>query len=123
MMGRAAYQTPWVLADVDRRIFGADAAEQRSRRDVMADIADYAQRHIARGGRVHAIARHVLGIYHGEPGARGFRRHLSENGVLSGATAEVLREATASVEAAIARRAELLACRLSGRSYKATAGD
>ncbi|MEQ1649083.1 MAG: tRNA dihydrouridine(20/20a) synthase DusA [Hyphomicrobiaceae bacterium] len=107
MMGRAAYQTPWVLADVDARIFGDAAVNPRTRADVMADIANYADGHVARGGRLHAIARHVLGIYHGEPGARGFRRHLSERGVLPGATGDVLREATALVEAAIARREEL----------------
>ncbi len=105
MVGRAAYQTPWMMAEIDARIFGDMSTAERSRADVMAEIAAYADAHVARGGRVHAIARHVLGLYHGEAGARGFRRHLSENGVADGATADVLREATALVEAAMARKA------------------
>jgi tRNA-dihydrouridine synthase A len=53
----------------------------------------YAERHIAAGGRLNNIARHVLGLYHGRPRARAFRRHLSERAPLPQAGVEVLREA------------------------------
>ena len=55
----------------------------------------YAEQHVARGGRLNNIARHILGLYHGEPGARAFRRLLSEQAVRDGADAAVLVEASA----------------------------
>ena len=98
MLGRTAYQTPWVLADVDRLFFGEITAP-RSRADILNALLPYTARHIAGGGRLHNIARHILGIYHGEPGGRAFRRHLSEQGVGREAGLQVL-------EAAIALAAE-----------------
>ena len=103
MLGRAAYQTPYLLAEVDRNIFGSNAAAV-TRSDALGALVPYAAEHIARGGRLNNITRHILGIYHGEPGARAFRRHLSENSVREGAGIEVLQEATALVERAIAAR-------------------
>ena len=92
MLGRAAYQTPYMLADVDRRFFGS-AAPVLSRDEILEGLIPYAERHIAAGGRLNNIARHILGLYHGEPGARAFRRHLSENAGRSGAGAWLLIEA------------------------------
>jgi tRNA-dihydrouridine synthase A len=97
MLGRAAYQTPWLLADVDRRLFGA-AGPAQSRADIVEQMADYAAAHIARGGRLNNIARHMLGLFHGAPGARAFRRYLSEEAPRAGATAQVLREAARLVQ-------------------------
>ncbi len=108
MLGRAAYQTPYLLADVDRRLFGdgvtaaAGASPVTSRADVIAKLLPYVEAHLARGGRLNNIVRHVLGLYHGAPGARAFRRYLSENAPRAGAGAEVLREASALVEARMA---------------------
>ena len=99
MIGRAAYQTPWVLSDVDHRLLNAPPIE-RTRGDVLRGLLPYVEQHIARGGRLHNVARHILGIYHGEPGGRAFRRHLSEQGVRAGATAAVLEEAIAIAESA-----------------------
>lgn len=96
MMGRAAYQTPYVLTEVDRRLFGA-SEPARTRGEVMAAFGDYVARNLALGVRLHDMTRHVLGLYHGEPGARMFRRVLSEKGVRSGAGLDVLREAMAAI--------------------------
>ncbi len=96
MLGRAAYQTPAILAEVDRRFFGATAAPP-DRAAVIQAMMPYIAHHIAAGGRLNNIARHVLGLYHGAPGARAFRRHLSENAVKPGAGVDVLREALAFV--------------------------
>jgi tRNA-dihydrouridine synthase A len=91
-LGRAAYQNPYLLADVDRRLYGATGAPP-PRRTVLEALMPYAERHIAAGGRLNNIARHVLGLYHGRPRARAFRRHLSERAPLPQAGVEVLREA------------------------------
>jgi tRNA-dihydrouridine synthase A len=92
MLGRAAYQTPHILADADRRFFGETAAPL-SRGEIIERLLPYVQAHLAAGGRLNNIARHILGLYHGQPRARAFRRHLSERAVKDGAGTEVLLEA------------------------------
>ena len=99
MLGRAAYQTPWLLADVDRRFFGATAPAP-SRADVMARLLPYVERQLALGVRLHAITRHVLGLYQGERGARAFRRILTVEAARPGAGPEVIERALAAVEQA-----------------------
>jgi tRNA-dihydrouridine synthase A len=86
MIGRAAYQTPYVLADVDRRFF-SDGAAAPCRADVLEGLIAYAHGHVQSGGRLNSVARHALGLYHGQPRARAYRRYLSENAVGEGATA------------------------------------
>ncbi len=108
MLGRAAYQTPYLLADVDQRLFGK-TGPALSRAEVMARLLPYVEAHIARGGRLNNIVRHILGLYHGEPGARAFRRHLSENAPRAGAGSDVLREAVALVEERMVRAHEVAA--------------
>ena len=97
MVGRAAYQTPYLLADVDRVLFGSETPAPR-RGDVLARLLPYVQEHIARGGRLNSVTRHILGLYHGQPRARVFRRYLSENGVGEGPGIGVLRDAIAIAE-------------------------
>ena len=80
MLGRAAYHTPYLLAQVDQRIFG-DINAPIERREVIERLMPYVEAHLAAGGKMHSITRHVLGLYHGEPGARAFRRHLSGGNV------------------------------------------
>jgi tRNA-dihydrouridine synthase A len=92
MLGRAAYQDPYLLSEVDRRFFG-DAELPPSREEVVQRLIPYVARHLERGGRLNNVTRHVLGLYHGRPRGRLFRRHLSENAVREGATLDVLREA------------------------------
>jgi tRNA-dihydrouridine synthase A len=91
-LGRAAYQNPYLLAEVDRRLFGGTGTPP-TRRAVMEALLPYAERHLAAGGRLNNIARHVLGLYHGQPRARAFRRHLSERAPREGADTSVLEEA------------------------------
>jgi tRNA-dihydrouridine synthase A len=97
MLGRAAYHTPYILAEVDRRLFG-HRARPVQREEVLERLLPYVERHLARGGRLNNITRHILGLYHGQPGARAFRRHLSEHGVREGAGIGVLLQALAAVD-------------------------
>jgi len=92
MLGRAAYQTPYLLADVDRRFFGA-GAEPLTRAQTIETLIPHVVRHLQAGGRLNNVARHILGLYHGQPRARAFRRHLSEAAVQDGAGVGVLLEA------------------------------
>ena len=95
MMGRAAYHNPYLLAEVDARIFGEGGGPARNREDVLDRYIPYAERELARGTRLHHLTRHILGLYHGQPGARAFRRRLSEEGARSDAGIEVLKECLA----------------------------
>ena len=92
MLGRAAYSDPWLLADADRRLFGAENPVE-TRHEAVDALLPYAGRLAADGIRLHALARHVHGLFQGCPGARAFRRHLAENAHLPGAGPEVLAAA------------------------------
>jgi tRNA-dihydrouridine synthase A len=92
MMGRAAYQEPWRLLQVDPLIYGA-AAPFESGKAALAAFIPYVESELAQGTRLHAMTRHVLGLFHGVPGARAFRRHIATQAVKPGAGADVLREA------------------------------
>jgi tRNA-dihydrouridine synthase A len=78
MLGRAAYGEPYLLASVDELLYGEDNTAP-SREQAVALMSDYVKREFARGTRPHSITRHMLGLYHGAPGARAWRRFLSEN--------------------------------------------
>jgi tRNA-dihydrouridine synthase A len=97
MLGRAAYQTPYLLADVDRRFFSSDA-EPLARAQAIEALIPHIARHLEAGGRLNNIVRHILGLYHGQPRARAFRRHLSELAVKDGADIAVLLEALSIAE-------------------------
>jgi tRNA-dihydrouridine synthase A len=97
MLGRAAYQTPYVLAGVDHMLFGS-ADPVVTRAEVLERLLPYVSAHIALGGRLNSVTRHILGLYQGQPRARQFRRHLSENGVGEGPGIEVLAAAIAIAE-------------------------
>ena len=96
MMGRAAYQSPWVLAGVDAAIFG-DAGAIMTRAEALERFKPYVARELAKGAPLNAMTKHVLGLFNGLPGARAFRRHLSENAVKPGASVRVIDEALALV--------------------------
>jgi tRNA-dihydrouridine synthase A len=97
MLGRAAYHTPWILAEADRRLFGA-ASPRPTRADVITALIGYAQRLQGEGLPVKVLTRHVMGLCAGLPGARAWRRHLSEVGRDKDAGPEVIAEAFAHVE-------------------------
>jgi tRNA-dihydrouridine synthase A len=96
MLGRAAYHEPWRLLDADPTLFGA-AAPAQTMKEAIDTFMPYVERELARGTRLHAITRHLVGAFHAVPGARAFRRYLAERGVKAGADAQVLREAVALV--------------------------
>ncbi len=99
MMGRAAYPDPWRLLEVDTRLFG-EPPPSASAHAAGAALLPYIERERARGTPLHAITRHLLGLFHAVPGARAYRRHLAQHGVRPGAGPEVLVEALAMVAAA-----------------------
>lgn len=92
MIGRAAYQNPSILLDVDPVLFGEDAPVADAARALEA-LMPYLEAHVCAGHSPHAITRHVLGLYQAVPGARAFRRHLSTEAFKPGAQASVLTEA------------------------------
>ena len=96
MLGREAYQNPWMLAQVDEALFGMDSP-LKSRDDVISELLPFAEQHLAQGGQLNHITRHILGLYQGIPGARKFRRHLSENAYKKEAGIRILAEAYALV--------------------------
>ena len=96
MLGRAAYQTPYVLAEADRRFFGAKTSVP-TRHEVLERFLPYVEDQLARGAHLHAMSRHVLGLFQGMPGARAYRRHISENAPRKDAGIAVLRDAMALV--------------------------
>ena len=97
MLGRAAYQEPWRLLTVDTELFG-EAAPHATMKDVFEAMMPYIADQLSQGTRLHSITRHVVGAFHGVPGARAFRRHLAEHGVRREAGVNVLRDAIALVD-------------------------
>ena len=97
MLGRAAYQEPWRLLDADRALFG-EASPAHSMKDAIAAFMPYVERELGSGTRLHAMTRHLVGAFHGVPGARAFRRHLAEQATKHGAGASVLRDAVALIK-------------------------
>ena len=95
MLGRAAYDTPAILADVDRRFHGAGSAPHPH--EVVAAMLPHIEAELARGTRLSHITRHMLGLFHGAPGARTWRRILTVGAVSPGAGTDVVRAALAAV--------------------------
>gem|GEM_PF-2680672 len=90
MLGRAAYQMPWLLAEVSAEL---GQPVPPSRRWVVERMVDYTHAHVEQGGRVHQVARHMLGLFHGQPGARGWRQRLSQTMHRPDATPQLLLDA------------------------------
>jgi len=103
MIGRAAYQDPYILAEADRRFFGAGDAPP-SREGVVEALLPYVATQSAQGVPLRALTRHILGLFNGLPGARAWRRHLSETAGHPGAGPKVIEEALDLVMAARTRR-------------------
>ena len=101
MIGRAAYHRPWdILAGADREVFGISGAAP-GRAEVVEAMRPYIAAHLAAGGRLHQVSRHMLGLFHGQPGARQWRRILSERGTGADAGLDVLDAALAAVTGAM----------------------
>ncbi len=100
MMGREAYQNPFILANVDHLFFDSTDKHISSvplplitRHDIIEKMICYIDELLANGGQLKWVSRHILGIFQGMPGARAWRRHLSQNAYKKDATSEVIREA------------------------------
>ncbi len=92
MIGREAYHNPWLLADVDRRFHG-DETPPPERRQIIQRLLPFIESELASGVPLQRISRHILGLFQGEPGARRWRRHLSENSHKKNADTNVIVEA------------------------------
>ncbi len=92
MVGRQAYHNPYLLADVDRRIF-ADNRPVMTRAELAVQLLPYLRQELATGIRLNSLVRHAIGLFHGQHGGRAFRRHLSENASKPGADESVLLHA------------------------------
>ena len=97
MIGREIYQNPYMLTQADQTIWGDDVTP-KSREEIINEMVEYIDRYVAEGGRAWHVVRHMLGMCNGLPGAKQFRRYLSENSGRVGANSEVLKEAFAKVD-------------------------
>jgi len=97
MLGREAYENPWLLAGIDRSLFHADPAEG-SRAQALRRLLPYCERERAEGTPLAHITRHILGLYRNQPGGRAFRRVLSQHAHTPRAGVEVIEAALAEIE-------------------------
>jgi tRNA-dihydrouridine synthase A len=96
MLGREAYENPWLLAEADHRLFG-DARSPLTREAVVRRLLPFVARELAEGTPLAHITRHILGLYRSQPGGRAFRRVLSQRAHQPGAGIEVIEDALAAV--------------------------
>jgi tRNA-dihydrouridine synthase A len=96
MLGRAAYHDPGILGEVDRRLFGS--GEDVSAFEAVEAYLPYVEAQLSRGVHLAAMTRHMLGLFHGRPGARTWRRILTVEGVKAGAGVEVIGRALDAVQ-------------------------
>jgi tRNA-dihydrouridine synthase A len=96
MIGRAAYDNPYLLATVDRDLYG-EAVTPPTRHQVVEAMLPYIDTWSAKGTKLHAISRHLLQLFAGQPGTKAWKRHISENAHLPGANSEVICAALAKV--------------------------
>ncbi len=96
MLGREAYHNPWLLSQVDAEFFGQPRPTQ-TRHEVLRAMFPFIEAELARGVFLGHISRHLLGLFHGQPGGRQFRRYISENAHRPGAGIAVLETALAKV--------------------------
>ncbi len=96
MIGREAYHNPWLLAEADQRLFG-DEHPIPSRHQIIEQMMPFVEQEFARGIPINRITRHILGLFQGQPGAKAWRRHISENAHRKGATPELITQAAQMV--------------------------
>ena len=92
MLGRLAYQNPYLLAEVDRLIYGQNT-EVLSREDIINKILPYIENHLHNGGKLSHVSKHILGLFHAQMGGKKWRQILSQNAHLPNAGTEVIQEA------------------------------
>ncbi|MEZ8154392.1 tRNA dihydrouridine(20/20a) synthase DusA [Vibrio splendidus] len=96
MIGREAYHSPFILAEVDQQIFGLDSPIKK-RSQVVEEMYPYIERELSNGASLGHISRHMLGLFQSMPGARQWRRYISENAHKKGAGIEVMQTALAKI--------------------------
>ncbi|XKH60959.1 tRNA dihydrouridine(20/20a) synthase DusA [Halomonas sediminis] len=106
MIGREAYQNPWMLADVDQALYG-ERSPASSRMAAAQAFRPYIAQRLEEGAKLNHITRHLLGLFQGCPGGRRFRRHLSEHAHLEGAGLRIFDDALSLVREPDAREIEL----------------
>jgi tRNA-dihydrouridine synthase A len=99
MVGREAYQNPWMLAAADREVFG-DPEPPTTRQAVLDAMLPYVEKWLTEGVPLNAMTRHLLGLFHAQPGAKAWRRYLSEQAHRPGAGIAVLQQAAAQLSSA-----------------------
>lgn len=93
MIGREAYNNPYMLAEVDRQVYQDTDAAIKSREEIILQFCEYIDEEVARGTRLHSMTRHILGLYQGVRGAKAWRRYLSENAHADDADSAVVKAA------------------------------
>ena len=96
MLGRAAYHTPWLLAECQQQLFGKQTI--KTREDVIEPMNLYIERQVSSGVAVKHISRHLLGLFQGLPGAKAWRRYLSENAYRDDNNIDLLNQALAAMK-------------------------
>lgn len=96
MIGREAYNNPWMLAEADQQIYGDDHPIP-TRHEIVEQLIPFIEQEQAAGTPVNRVSRHILGLFNGQPGARAWRRHISENAHRKGADSSVILEAASRV--------------------------
>ena len=97
MIGREAYTNPYLLAEVDKKIYGQDKPIIK-RKEIAEKFFEYIDNEISKGTKLHAMTRHMLGLFRGVKGAKQFRRYLSENAYGENASIDVLYKALSKTE-------------------------
>ena len=99
MIGREAYTNPYLLAEVDQRIYGQDKPIIK-REEIAEKFCEYIDNEMRKGTKLHSMTRHMLGLFRGVKGAKQFRRYLSENAYSENASIDVLYKALSKTEGA-----------------------
>jgi tRNA-dihydrouridine synthase A len=97
MLGRAIYENPYLLADVDREIYG-ESTLPPDRREVLEKFTAFAEAEQHKGVKISALSRHVINLFAGRPGSRFFRRYISENAPKNPPARELFGQAARDVE-------------------------
>lgn len=109
MIGREAYDNPYLFAQADSQIFGQDQPP-KTRHQVVEAMLPYIEHHLKQGVRLHSMTRHMLHLFHGQPGSRIWKRHLTEQAGEPGANAQVvvaaLNQVSAAAETALKHQTE-----------------
>jgi tRNA-dihydrouridine synthase A len=93
MVGREAYQNPWLLSDIDKEVFKDTNSVSQTRHDIVRLMLPYMEDQLNKGQRLNYMTRHILGIFHGQPGGKKFRRYISENAHKPGANVSIVEAA------------------------------